>query len=114
MTSSSPFGPNNPLFDDMARVASGAMGAFSGVRQEVEVLFRQQMERFVASLNLVPRDEFDAMADLARSAAEQVEALNARVATLEAALGAAAAPSTGATSAAPEEPSVQRTPESTD
>jgi BMFP domain-containing protein YqiC len=86
MTTPPPFGPNNRLFDDMAKVASGAMGAFAGVRQEMEVLFRQQVERLVASMDLVPREEFDAMADLARSAAAEVEILAARVAALEASL----------------------------
>jgi BMFP domain-containing protein YqiC len=78
-------GPNNRLFDDFARVASGAMGAFAGVRQEMDVLFRQQVERLVASMDLVPREEFDAMAELAQSAAAKVEALEARLQALEAA-----------------------------
>ncbi len=78
-------GPDSRLFDDFARVASGAMGAFAGVRQEMDVLFRQQVERLVASMDLVPREEFDAMAELAQSAAAKVEALEARLQALEAA-----------------------------
>lgn len=77
---------DNRLLDDLARVASGAMGAASGVRGEVEAVVRRQLERILASMDLVSRDEFDAVKDMAAKARAEQEALAERVAKLEAAL----------------------------
>jgi len=74
------------LFDDMARLAGGAAGIASGVGTEVQALVKQQAERMVQELDLVTRDDFDAMAELAANAKTEVEALNARVDALEARL----------------------------
>lgn len=78
------------LFDDLARVASGAAGALSGVREELETRLREQVERVLGRMNLVRREEFDAvqaMAAKARLAQEDLErrliALEARLATTE-------------------------------
>ena len=76
----------NRLFDDAARLAGGAVGTLAGVRREVESLVRQQMERVFASLDLVTRDEFDAVREMAVKARTEQEALAGRVAALEAAL----------------------------
>jgi BMFP domain-containing protein YqiC len=80
----------NRLFDDIARVASGAASALVGVKQEVDALVRQRIERLVADFELVSRDEFEAAratASNARAGAEQLEqriaALEARLAVLE-------------------------------
>lgn len=81
----------NPFFDDLARVASGAMGALSGLRAEMEALMRQQFERFTAGLDLVPREEFEVVRAMAQKAREEQENLVARVAELEARLDAQAA-----------------------
>jgi len=74
----------NRLFDDLARVASGAAGALSGLRGEMEELFRQRLERYLAEADMVPRDEFDTIKAVAVQAREAQEALEARVAALEA------------------------------
>lgn len=74
------------LFDDIAKVANGAMGALGGVKQEAEAVVKQRAERILADMDLVPRDEFDAMADVARRAREEQEKLTAKVADLEARL----------------------------
>ncbi|WP_425406297.1 accessory factor UbiK family protein [Hwanghaeella sp.] len=74
------------LFDDIARVASGAAGALSGVRDEVEALVKHRMERILADMDLVPRDEFEAVKEVAANARAEQEKLEARVAALEAAL----------------------------
>jgi len=74
----------NRLFDDLARVASGAVGALAGVRGEMEELFRQRLERYLAEADMVPRDEFDTIKAVAVQAREAQEVLEARVATLEA------------------------------
>jgi BMFP domain-containing protein YqiC len=82
--------PNdNRLFDDLARVATGALGALTGVRDEVETRMREQFERILARMNLVRREEFDAVQAMAAKARAEQEALAVRVAELEARLGVA-------------------------
>ncbi|MFT6580769.1 MAG: accessory factor UbiK family protein [Alphaproteobacteria bacterium] len=76
----------NKLFDDLARVANGAMGALTGARSEVETLVKARLERLLSDMDLVTRDEFEAVKAVAAKAREEQEALMARVATLEAAL----------------------------
>ena len=78
----------NRLFDDLARVASGAVGALAGVRGEMEELFRQRLERYLAEAEMVPRDEFDTIKAVAVQAREAQEVLEDRVATLEAEIAA--------------------------
>ena len=51
----------NRFFDDMARVASGAVGALTGVRGEIEARFRDQLERILTGMDLVSREEFEAV-----------------------------------------------------
>lgn len=80
-----------PFFDDLARVASGALGALSGLRAEMEAMMRQQFDRFTASLDLVQREEFEVVSAMAVKAREENEALAARIGELEAALAALAA-----------------------
>jgi BMFP domain-containing protein YqiC len=75
-----------PFFDDLARVASGALGALSGMRAEMEAMMRQQFERFTSSLDLVPREEFEVVRAMAIKAREDNEAQAARIADLEARL----------------------------
>jgi BMFP domain-containing protein YqiC len=84
----------NPFFDDLARVASGAMGALSGLRAEMEAMIRQQMERFTSGLDLVPREEFEVVRAMAIKARTEQEALQARVDALETQLAALAASAT--------------------
>jgi BMFP domain-containing protein YqiC len=75
---------SNRLFDDLAKVASGAASALAGIKQEVEALVRQQVERLVAGLDLVSRDEFDAVRQMAANARAGQEELERRIAELEA------------------------------
>ncbi len=76
----------NRFLDDLARVANGAIGALSGVREEIETLVKQRMERFLADMDLVTREEFEAVKDVAAKARTEQEALETRVVALEAAL----------------------------
>lgn len=76
----------NPFFDDLARMAGGALGALSGLRAEIEGLIRQQMERFMAGVDMVPREEFEVVRDMAIKAREENDALAKRLADLEARL----------------------------
>jgi hypothetical protein len=80
------------LFDDLAGVASGAFSALAGIRAEVEAMARSQVEALVQRLDLVKREELDAALEVARRAREGQEALETRVAALEARLAAAARP----------------------
>ena len=78
--------PLNPIFDDLARVASGALNAVGGAREEVEARIKEQFHRWLSEMNLVTREEFDVARDMAQKAREENEALAARLAKLEAAL----------------------------
>lgn len=77
----------NRVFDDFARVASGAASSVTGLKAELESLIRAQLERLMGDQALVSRDEFDAVQAMAAKARAEQEALHARVAALEAALG---------------------------
>ena len=74
----------NRFFDDIARVASGAVGAISGVRGEIEARLRDQLERVLAGMDLVGREEFEAVKAMAAKAREEQELLLARIEALEA------------------------------
>lgn len=76
----------NPLFDDMARVMTGALGMAQTASEEMRTLMRSQVERMVAGMDLAGRAEVEALKALARDALARAEALEARVAELEAAL----------------------------
>ena len=76
----------NRLLDDLARVASGALGVASGLREEVEGRLREQFERILSQWDLVPREEFEVVKAMAAKARDEQEALAERVAALEAAL----------------------------
>jgi len=71
------------FFDDIAGVAGGALSALAGLREELTAMVRARVDETVRRLDLVKREEFEAMAELARRAKSQVEALEARVALLE-------------------------------
>src|SRR5206468_2055752 len=91
---------NNRFFDEIGRLMNDAAGAAQGVKREVDAVVRNQAERILRDLDLVKREEFEAVKDMARLAREENEALKARIAALEAKLGAAAAAPAG--SAAPD------------
>ena len=78
----------NRFFDDIARVAAGALGTLSGVKSEVETRLREQLERVLAGMDLVSRDEFEAVKAMAAKARSEQEDLAKRVAELEARLAA--------------------------
>jgi BMFP domain-containing protein YqiC len=79
----------NRLLDDLARVATGALGALTGMRDDLEGRLREQFERILGRMNLVRREEFDAVQAMAAKARAAQEALEQRVAQLEARLGPA-------------------------
>jgi BMFP domain-containing protein YqiC len=89
----------NRIFDEMARLMNDAAGVASGVRREFDTVFRTQAERILRDLDVVQREEFEAVKEMARLAREENEALKARIEALEAALAAGASP--GAIGATP-------------
>jgi len=82
----------NRLLDDLARVAGGAFGAIAGLRTAIEDMVKQRLERLLADLDHVPREEFEAVKVMAEKARLEQEALQKRVTALEAALADAQKP----------------------
>ena len=78
----------NRFFDDLARMAAGAAGALTGVRGEVEARFRDQLERVLAGMDLVSREEFEAVKAMAAKARDEQEILLSRIEVLETRLAA--------------------------
>lgn len=77
---------NNRLLDDLAKVANGAVSTLVGVKSEIEATVRQQFERLLSEMDLVPRDEFEAIKAVAIAARSEQEKQEGRIAALEAAL----------------------------
>lgn len=78
---------NNRFFDEVARLMNDAAGVASGVRREFDTVMRTQAERILRELDVVQREEFEAVKDMARLAREENETLKARIAVLEAKFG---------------------------
>ncbi|WP_421707431.1 accessory factor UbiK family protein [Algihabitans sp.] len=76
----------NKIIDDLARLASSALGVASGMRHEAEAQFRRQFERILADMDLVTREEYEVTKAIAETARAEQEALTERVAELEAKL----------------------------
>lgn len=72
------------ILDDLARLASGTLGAFSGLKTETETFIRDQLERILSRMDLVRRDEFEAVKAVAAKAREENDTLSRRLAVLEA------------------------------
>lgn len=76
----------NAIFDEFAKLMTEAAGAADGVRREAETVFRSRLQTLLADMDLVTREEFDAVKDMARLAREENEALKARLDALTAAM----------------------------
>ncbi|GAB4530079.1 MAG: accessory factor UbiK family protein [Amphiplicatus sp.] len=77
----------NPFLDELAKLMTEAAGAADGVRREAETVIRGNLQRLIADMDFVPREEFEAVRDMARAAREENEALKTRIAALEERLG---------------------------
>jgi BMFP domain-containing protein YqiC len=86
---------SNRILDEIARLMNDAAGVASGVRREIDTVLRTQAERILRELDVVKREDFEAVKEMARLAREENEALKVRVAALEARL-AVTAPSASA------------------
>lgn len=76
----------NKLFDDFAKLMTDAAGAAEGVRRETETLIRAQAEKFLRDMNVVTREDFEAVREMAQKARQENEALATRISALEAEL----------------------------
>jgi BMFP domain-containing protein YqiC len=80
------------LYDEFAKLMNDATGVATGMRREFETVMRTQAERMLRDLDVVQREEFEAVKEMARLAREENEVLKARIAALEAKVAAAPAP----------------------
>ncbi len=78
----------NRIMDEFAKLMTDAAGAAPGVRKEVETAFNAHAERWLNSMDVVKREEFEAVREMAIKARDENDALLARVAALEAQLAA--------------------------
>ncbi|MFN0024515.1 MAG: accessory factor UbiK family protein [Parvularculaceae bacterium] len=78
----------SPFFDEIAKLMSEAAGAVDGVRREAETVARGQLQRLLADMDLVTREDFEAVRDMAVAARTENEQLAARIADLESRLAA--------------------------
>lgn len=112
---------DNRLFDDLAKVANGALHTMSGVRDEIETRVRERFERWLTDMDMVPREEFEAIKAVAQKARMEqenltlkVEALTSRIAALETAKpGKAARTPSRRPAAKAKKPPPRRTPAKT-
>ncbi len=77
----------NRFFDEIGRLMNDAAGAAQGVKREFDTVWRSQAEKFLRDMDLVKREDFEVVRDMARLAREENEALKARIAVLEDKLG---------------------------
>ncbi|MGE4244573.1 MAG: accessory factor UbiK family protein [Parvibaculaceae bacterium] len=71
------------FFDELAKLATNAAGAAQGVRREIDTLVKSQVERVLNDLNVVQREEFEAVRAMSERAREENERLSAKIAELE-------------------------------
>lgn len=79
---------SNRIFDDLARMMTDAAGAADGMKREFDTLIKSQAERILKDLDVVQREEFEAVKAMAQKAREENERLEARIAALEQRLAA--------------------------
>jgi BMFP domain-containing protein YqiC len=90
----------NRILDDLGRLMTDAAGVASGVRREVDSIVKSQIDRLLRDADVVTREEFEAVREMAVLAREENEALKARIAALEVKLGGAEKPARKAKPAA--------------
>jgi BMFP domain-containing protein YqiC len=78
----------NPFIDDITKLANGAMGALTGVKDEVETRVRDQIAKILDGMDIPRREEFDVVKAMAAKAREENEALKQQLAELQAKLDA--------------------------
>jgi BMFP domain-containing protein YqiC len=71
------------IFDDLGKLMNEAAGVADGVRREVETAIKAQGERWVADMDLVKREDFDALRELVQAQGEELNQLRAELASLK-------------------------------
>lgn len=74
---------NNRIFDDLGRLMNEAAGVADGVRREVETAVKSQAQRLVVDMDLVKREDFDALRELVQVQGEEIDALRRELAALK-------------------------------
>lgn len=98
---------SNRLFDEFARLMTDATGVAQGLKREVDTLVKSQLERLLADMDLVRREEVDVVRDMAAKARAENDKLAARIDELEARLGAADKPKPAKAARTPAKKSVK-------
>jgi BMFP domain-containing protein YqiC len=78
----------NSIVEEFARLATDAVGVASGMRREAETVLKTQLERLLSTMDMVSREEHEAVKEMAAAARDDNERLEARIAALEAKLDA--------------------------
>ena len=86
----------NRMFDDLVRVMNGAAGTIAGMTREAQAGMQERVKDWVGGMDMVSRDEFEAVKAMAIAARDENEALRARIAALETAASLAATFAEGA------------------
>ncbi|MBS3847511.1 accessory factor UbiK family protein [Devosia sp. J2-20] len=74
---------SNKIFDGLGRVMNEAAGVADGVRREAETVVKSQVQRLVADMDLVKREDFDALRELVQIQGEEIDALRQQIASLK-------------------------------
>lgn len=82
----------NRIFDDLAKMMTDAAGAAEGMKNEAQAMFKSQAESFLRNMDVVAREDFEAVKAMAQKAREQNEALEQRIAALEAIVASRSSP----------------------
>jgi len=78
---------SNRIFDDLGKLMNDAAGVADGVRREVETAVKSQVQRFIADMDLVKREDYDALRELVQTQSAELRALKAEVAALKGTAG---------------------------
>lgn len=74
---------SSKIFDDLGRLMNGAAGVADGVRREAETVVKAQAQRIMADMDLVKREDFDALRELVQAQGEEIDALRKELAVLK-------------------------------
>lgn len=74
---------SSKIFDDLGRLMNGAAGVADGVRREAETVVKAQAQRIMADMDLVKREDFDALRELVQAQGEEIDALRKELAALK-------------------------------
>ena len=74
---------SSKLFDELGKLMNNAAGVADGVRREIETAVKSQLERLVADMDLVKREDFDALRELVQVQGEEIDALRKEIAALK-------------------------------